>query len=219
MGKEINLLINYPRVKRDIQSRGSKKTKEDRLIARKFGKDFFDGDRKNGYGGFYYQPRFWQPVIPTFQKYYNLNQNSTILDVGCAKGFMLRDFKEFEPELAVTGVDLSDYAVDHADELVKPYLYIENAKSLSFQDNSFDLVISIDTVHNLELEECGQALKEIQRVSKGNSFVIVDAYRTKEEWNRIQAWNLTARTIMHTSEWVSYFNEVGYTGDYFWFIP
>ena len=92
MGNEINLLKNYPRSKRDTKLRGIKKTEEDRLIARKFGKEFFDGERKNGYGGFYYDPKFWKPVVPTFQKEYNLNSDSSILDVGCAKGFMINDF-------------------------------------------------------------------------------------------------------------------------------
>ena len=88
MGIEIDLLIKYPKAKRDIKKRGTKKTEEDRRIAREFGKEFFDGNRKNGYGGFNYNPRFWQPVIPTFQKHLELTSESSVLDVGCAKGFM-----------------------------------------------------------------------------------------------------------------------------------
>jgi hypothetical protein len=91
MGKEIDLLINYPKAKRNVEERGASKSEEDRALARQFGKDFFDGDRKNGYGGFNYMPKFWQPVIPTFQDYWNLDSNSSLLDVGCAKGFMLYD--------------------------------------------------------------------------------------------------------------------------------
>ena len=219
MGSEINLLSKYPRSPRNVKERGRLKTDEDRAIARQFGQEFFDGDRKYGYGGHYYDQKYWKPVVPDFFAEYGLGFGSSVLDVGCAKGFMLRDFREFEPGLIIAGADVSEYAVEHADELVKPYLYIENAKSLPFQDNSFDLVICINTVHNLALDECGQALQEIQRVTKGNAFVVVDAYRTEEERHRIQAWNLTAQTIMHTSEWVSFFNEVGYTGDYYWFFP
>ena len=98
MGREIDLLINYPKTKRDPLKRALEKTEQDRKIARKFGKEFFDGERKHGYGGFSYNPRFWQPVIPTFKQYWNLNYNSKILDVGCGKGFMLYDLIKAIPE-------------------------------------------------------------------------------------------------------------------------
>ena len=98
MGKEIDLLINYPKTKRDPLKRAQEKTEHDREIARKFEKDFFDGDRKNGYGGFSYNSKFWQPVIPTFRNYWNLDSSSSVLDVGCAKGFMLYDLKKIFQE-------------------------------------------------------------------------------------------------------------------------
>ena len=94
MGIEIDLLKNYPKTKRNVKERGKIKTEKDRKIAREFGEDFFDGDRKNGYGGFHYNPRFWQPVIPTFKKHFGLTCDSTVLDIGCAKGFMLHDLAE-----------------------------------------------------------------------------------------------------------------------------
>ena len=219
MGKEINLLINYPRVKRDIQFRASKKTEEDRLVARKFDKDFFDGDRKNGYGGFYYHPRFWQPVIPSFQKYYNLDQNSTILDVGCAKGFMLHDFKELIPGIKTKGIDISEYAIANCIETVKEDVQVGDACNLPFEDNSFDLVISITTIHNSEIDGCEQTLKEIMRVSKNYSFITVDAYRNNLEKEEMLAWNLTAKTILHVDKWKEFFSSVGYKGDYYWFMP
>ena len=99
------------------------------------------------------------------------------------------------------------------------FVQVADAKKLPFEDNSFDVVISINTVHNLECEECGQALKEIERVSKGKSFITVDAYRNEEEKELMLAWNLTGRTIMHVDEWKAFFDKVGYTGDYYWFIP
>ena len=108
MGKEIDLLINYPKAKRNVEERGATKSESDRALARKFGKDFFDGDRKNGYGGFNYMPKFWQPVIPTFQEYWNLNSNSSLLDVGCAKGFMLYDLSQLIPNITLAGVRLAE---------------------------------------------------------------------------------------------------------------
>jgi SAM-dependent methyltransferase len=219
MGKEIDLMINYPKAKRNVEERGASKSEEDRALARKFGKDFFDGDRKNGYGGFNYMPRFWQPVIPTFQEYWNLNSKSSLLDVGCAKGFMLYDLTLLIPNITVSGIDISEYAIENAVEEIKPFVSVANATSLPYEDNSFDVVISINTVHNLEREECAKALQEIERVSRGKSFITVDAYRNEEEKRRMFDWNLTAKTIMSVEEWEMFFKEIGYTGDYYWFIP
>jgi SAM-dependent methyltransferase len=219
MGIEIDLIKNYPKTKRNVKERGVEKTEEDRVIARQFGEEFFDGDRKHGYGGFNYHLRFWQPVIPTLQSHFNLSAKSSVLDVGCGKGFMMHDLAELIPGILVTGIDISEYAIENAIEDMKPHVQIANTKELPFEDNSFDVVISINTVHNLEENECGQALQEIERVSRGKSFITVDAYRNDEEKELMYAWNLTGRTIMHVDQWKKFFGEVGYTGDYFWFIP
>lgn len=219
MEQEIDLLKNYPKANRNVKERGTTKTEEDRAIARKFDKEFFDGDRKHGYGGFSYHPRFWQPVIPTFQEYYQLSEQNSVLDVGAAKGFMLFDFKELIPEIKVRGVDISSYAIMNAKEEVKSFLQVADATALPFDENSFDLVISINTIHNLDRDDLATALQEIERVSRKHSFITVDAYRTDEEKELMYAWNLTAKTIMHVDEWKKFFKEVGYTGDYYWFIP
>lgn len=219
MGKEIDLLVNYPKSKRNVEDRGQSKTEEDRRIARKFSKEFFDGDRRQGYGGFNYMPRFWRPVIPTLQEHFGLSASSSMLDVGCAKGFMMHDAAELIPGITVKGIDVSTYAITNAIEDMKPHVQVADARKLPFPDNSFDVVISINTIHNLIREECGQALREIQRVSKGRAYITVDAYHTEVEKERMFAWNLTAQTIMHVDEWKAFFAEVGYTGDYYWFIP
>ena len=219
MGQEVDLLINYPKSKRNLKERENQKSEKDRTIARKFGKEFFDGDRKHGYGGYKYNPRFWQPVVPTFKEYWKLNSSSSILDVGCGKGFMLYDFSKLIPGIKLNGIDISEYAVESALPEVKEFITVANAKKLPFKDDSFDFVISINTVHNLERVECAQALREINRVSKKNAFITVDAYGNEEEMSRMHAWNLTAKTIMSVNEWKSFFKEAGYGGDYFWFIP
>ena len=219
MGQEIDLLENYPRTKRNVEERGATKTEDVRRIARQFGQEFFDGDRQYGYGGFKYFSRFWQPVIPTLQKHFGLTASSSLLDVGCAKGFMLHDLAELIPGITVSGVDVSDYAIEHAIDDVKSKVRVADARNLPFADNSFDIVIAINTIHNLERVECANALREIERVSRKGSFITVDAYRDDEEKERMFAWNLTAKTIMSVDEWVAFFEEVGYTGDYFWFMP
>ena len=218
-GSEIDLLANYPRSDRNVDMRGAEKTEADQAVARRFGKEFFDGDRRHGYGGFTYHPRFWQPVVPTFRDYYSLNGESAVLDVGCAKGFMVRDFKESISGISVNGIDISDYAIGCAEEDISDDLTVADARELPFDDASFDLVVSINTIHNLDREGVVQALGEIERVSRSFSYVTVDAYRNEEERERMMKWNLTARTILSDSEWVGLFAEAGYKGDYYWFVP
>jgi len=214
---EVNLLDLYPRSKRPIDERGKLVTEEHRRIARQFGKDYFDGDRLYGYGGYSYNPRFWQATVKRFRDYYRLAEDASVLDVGCAKGYMLHDFKELMPKLKITGIDISEYGISHAIEDVKLYLRAGNAKKLPFKDKSFDLVICINTVHNLPLEECQQAIREIQRVGK-HAFITMDAFRNEKERESMLKWNLTALTYMHVDDWKKLFAEAGYTGDYYWFI-
>lgn len=215
---EINLLDRYPKSQRPVEERGTAVTEDHRKIAREFGFQYFDADRLYGYGGYRYHPRFWQETVRRFKEHYKLRGNSRLLDVGCAKGFMLRDFKELMPTVEIAGIDISDYALENADEKVKPFLRKGNAKKLPFDDRSFDLVISINTIHNLALPECRESLREIERVSRGNSFIVVDAWRNDEEKTRFMKWNLTALTAMHVDDWKKLFNEAGYTGDYYWFF-
>jgi ubiquinone/menaquinone biosynthesis C-methylase UbiE len=212
------LMRNYPKIKRNISDRKSNITDQDRQKARNFDKDFFDGDRRYGYGGYKYDGR-WVPVVKDFIDYYNLDNNSSILDIGAGKGFMIKDFKDALPDANVRGIDISQYAVQNSMQEIKDFMSVGDAKKLEFDDKSFDLVISINTVHNLPLDECKFSLKEITRVSKKNSFIVVDSWNNKDEELRMKSWNLTALTYMSASSWEKLFSEVGYKGDYDWFIP
>ena len=219
MGKEIDLLVNYPKPNRDVTGRAQSKSEDDRALARKFGKEFFDGDRSHGYGGFSYNPRFWEPVVPTFQSHWDIVPGNSLLDIGCAKGFMMYDFHRLIPGIKVEGIDISDYAIENGMEDMKPFMQVASADDLPYKDNSFDYSISITTLHNFDDDNLIKALKEIERVSKKGSFITVDAYRNDEEKERMYAWNLTAKTILHVDEWKLLFEEAGYTGDYYWFMP
>lgn len=216
---EINLMINYPHTKRNALERAKTKTDADRCLARRFGKEFFDGSRDHGYGGFNYHPRFWEPVIPDFQKHFQLTAKSSVLDIGCAKGFMMHDMARLIPGITVKGIDVSEYAIKNTIENMKPYCQVACATQLPFPDKSFDCVISITTLHNLEKPQLIQAVKEIERVKRKYSFITVDAYHDDAEKERMMAWNLTAKTVLHVDEWKKLFKEAGYTGDYYWFIP
>ena len=215
---EINLMDQYPRSKRPIEERGRLITEEHRRIARQFGEAFFDGDRLTGYGGYRYHPRFWTDTVARFRDHYGLAPDARVLDVGCAKGFMLHDFLQLMPALSVTGLDLSVYAVSRALESVRPRLCVGSAEALPFPDEHFDLVIAINTIHNLPRDRCRRAVAEIQRVTRAHAFLTVDAWRDDRERERMLQWNLTARTYMHVEDWKRLFAEEGYAGDYHWFI-
>ena len=215
---EINLLERYPKSKRSVADRGPAITEEVRAVARQYGRDYFDGDRRYGYGGYSYHPRFWQETVRLFHDHYGLAEDASVLDVGCGKGFMLHDFKQLYPGMTVAGIDISEYAIANAIETMRPFVRVGDAKQLPFPDRSFDLVTAINTIHNLPLEECKEALREIQRVSRGHSFIVVDAWTNDEERERMKDWVVTARTYMHVDDWRGVFEEVGYTGDNYWFI-
>ena len=212
---ELNLLDSLPQPKR--QPRKGVATQADRNVACRFGKEYFDGPRAQGYGGYVYDGR-WKPVARRLKEHYGLGESASILDIGCAKGFLLHDLNELLPRATLAGLDISEYAILNAMERVRAFLRIGNAKELPWPDHSFDLVLAINTIHNLELPECKQALREIQRVSRKHAYVVVDAYRTEEERQRLLDWILTAKTFMHVEEWKQVFKEVGYMGDYYWFI-
>jgi SAM-dependent methyltransferase len=219
LGREINLLKNYPKSNRGVSERGLSKTSQDQKIAREFGKDFFDGSREHGYGGFSYNERFWENVIPDFKQHWNLSKDDLILDIGCAKGFMLYDMQRLIPGIKIRGIDISKYAIENTKNEVRKFCKVANATTLPFNDKSIDVSISITTLHNLEQKDLITALSEIERVTRRGSFITLDAYRNNEEKERMEAWNLTAKTVMHVDEWKIFFQDVGYTGDYYWFIP
>ena len=214
---EINLLDLYPKAKRNLEKRVQVR-EEDRKLARQFGQEYFDGTRDQGYGGYRYDGR-WKPIVKRFREHYKLSDNAAILDVGCAKGFMLNDFHELMPQSRLSGIEISQYAIENSMPAVKSIIKQGNAKALPFPDKSFDLIIAINTIHNLERDECFQAVKEIERVGRHGKFITVDAYHNEEEKKRMYMWNLTAKTIMSVDEWIAFFQKAGYTGDYYWFIP
>ncbi|MDO8307712.1 MAG: class I SAM-dependent methyltransferase [Actinomycetota bacterium] len=216
MGAEIDLMRLYPKPKNRMTER-PEITDEDREISRRFDFDYFDGDRRHGYGGFGYHPRFWTDTVDLFTTHYGLTNDSSILDVGCGKGFMLKDFSLRLPGATLAGVDISRYAIDHADPDVADLVQVADASDLPFPADSFDLVISINTVHNLDRAGCVRAFAEIQRVSRGSAFVMVDGWKNTEEQELLQRWVLTARTMLSSDDWLVLMAEAGYEGDYaFW---
>lgn len=181
-------------------------------ISKQFGKDYFDGDRKHGYGGYKYDGR-WVAFAKQLIAHYGLQPGDRVLDIGCAKGFLVHDFRQALPGLEATGVDVSDYAIAHAMPEVRSHVSVANATQLPFPDQHFDLVVSINTLHNLRLPELSRALKEIMRVGRRAKFVVMDSYRDEREKVNLMYWQLTCECFFTPEEWQWLFDTCGYDGD------
>ena len=217
--REINLLKSVKKTKRNINLRKIKKNQTVIKIARKFGKEYFDGPRTYGYGGYKYDGR-WKSVAEDFINHYKLKEDAKILDIGCAKGYLLDEFGKKLKRSTLCGLDISHYAITNHNKYIKKNLCIGNASNLPYKDNFFDLTISINSLHNiLTLEELKQAFKEIKRVSKKNIFISLGAYTNKIEQKTLDNWAVVATTYMSVNQWKKFFKHVNYKGDYYWFIP
>jgi SAM-dependent methyltransferase len=212
--REVNLLDSYPRTKRPIAERAAA-VPEQRAVARMFGREYFDGERTQGYGGYRYDGR-WTSIAVRMRDYYGLKAGDRILDIGCAKGFLLHDFLDVIPHVCVFGLDVSRYAVEHAMDDVRRFLVEGTADALPFPDRSFDLVVSINTIHNLPPERCTAAIREMERVSRRAKYLQVDSWLDETERQNFERWVLTARTYFEPDGWRRLFDEAGYTGDYYW---
>src|ERR1700677_4296773 len=200
--------------KRDYLARVTEFPKaEAAKLAKQWGVDYWDGDRKTGYGGMNYDGR-WRKVAQAMVDHYHIKPGDKILDIGCGKGFLLYDFTQIVPGVEVHGIDISDYAIEHAKPEIKGSLQKGPASSLPFGDHEFGLVVSITTLHNLYCQDHFAALKEVERVGKKNKYICVESYRNEEEKVNLLYWQLTCEGFYTPEEWDWWFKLTGYTGDY-----
>jgi ubiquinone/menaquinone biosynthesis C-methylase UbiE len=210
---ELDLLRSLPRAKRNIKGRETAKTPELIALSRQYGKDYFDGSRDVGYGGYRYDGR-WRPVAHDIIAQYGLKPGDRVLDVGCAKGFLVKDL--VAAGIDAYGIDVSEYALMHCEPEIVGRLHLGSAVKLPFPDRSFAAVLAINTLHNLDRAELIVALQEVERLARKGKFVQVDSFRNAEEKAIFESWVLTAYTYGYTYEWEALFAEAGYTGDYYW---
>ncbi len=212
---EVNLLRALPQGKRNVQARETAKTEDHIRISREYGEMYFDGPREYGYGGYRYDGR-WQPVARDIIAHFGLKPGDRVLDVGCAKGFLVKDL--VAEGIDAYGIDVSKYALMHCEPEVVGRLQIGSCDDLPFPDGSFDAVLAINTIHNLDRDGCVRALREIERLAPGKGFVQVDSYMTAAQKEIFESWVLTARFHDYPDGWVVVFDEAGYTGDWYWTI-
>lgn len=204
----------HKQTKRDYLGRVNEFSKaEAAKVACEFEKDYWDGDRKFGYGGYRYDGR-WRAVADLLVKHYNLKAGNTVLDVGCGRAFLLYDIMAAVPGIQVQGIDISKYGILTAKEEVRSFLQVADAAKLPFPDRSFDLIISINTLHNLPCVKLESALKEIERVGKKNKYLVVESFRNEEEKVNLLYWQLTCRSFYSPEDWQWWFAHCGYKGDH-----
>ena len=214
---EIDLLRSLPKAKRNLTARAEAKDPAVIAEAKKYGEMYWDGPREYGYGGYRYDGR-WRAVARDIIDHYRLQPGMRVLDVGCGKGFLVKDLMLEQPGLEAFGLDISHYALTHAPEELAGRLHLGNAMSLPFADGAFDCVLSLNTIHNLDRAGAVKAMAEIRRVSKGPCFTVVDSYRTPEQKAIFESWVLTAEFHDYPDGWRAVFAEAGYDGDYYWTI-
>ncbi len=215
MGKLLNIVTSlHESTKRNYLARMVDDKVHCMQLAKQYGKDYWDGDRRYGYGGYKYMPGRWKPVAEKLIDFYNLTSESKVLDIGCGKGYLLYEIKLLIPDLDIVGIDSSDYGLANAKEEIKPFIYKHKAEEkLPYEDKEFDLVISLGTFHNLRLPELEKALGEMERVGK-QSYLMLESYRNEMEFFNLQCWALTAESFFDKNEWIWLYNHFDYTGDY-----
>ena len=183
-------------------------------IAKKYDFHYWDGNRRTGFGGYKYIPGHWKPMAKELIKTYKLGPGSKVLDIGCGKAFLLHEMKLLEPELDIMGFDISEYAIEHNNDLTKPYVYYHKAQDpYKYKDKEIDLVISLNVLHSLRFFDFKKAINEINRISK-QAYIVVESYRNEEELVNLQCWNTVGQCFFDVDEWIYLFNEFNYFGDY-----
>ena len=214
---EVDLLRSLPRTKRNIEKRAGGKDETVVAIAKQFGEMYWDGPREYGYGGYRYDGR-WRAVARDIISHFSLRPGMRVLDVGCGKGFLVKDLMLECPGLEAFGLDVSLYALMRCEGDVVGRLHLGSAEKLPFPDGSFDCVLSLNTIHNLPRPRAVRAMREIRRLSGDRAFVQVDSYHTPQQKAVFESWVLTAEFHDYPSGWIELFAEAGYAGDYCWTI-
>ena len=210
--REFNLLNSYPVLKKRYVSENTR-TIKNRIIASYRDKNFYDGKRENGYGGFKYDGR-WKIIAKKIFEVYRLKNNAKVLQIGCDKGFLLQDIKEIFPKSKVRGVEVSDYAIKHTNKKISKFIKKNKFYDLPFKNNEFDFVIAIGPVYSLNLADAIKGLKEIKRVGKGKSFITLGSYESERDFKLFRYWTLLGSTILKKKEWIEVLKHTKYSGDY-----
>lgn len=215
MGKELNIVTPlHKATARKYLDRMIDDKVNCMMKAKEYEYDYWDGDRRYGYGGYKFIEGRWKPVAEALIQNYNLSNQSSILDIGCGKAFLLYEIKKILPDIKISGFDISKHGINSAKDIIKSDLFIHRAQErYPFEDKQFDLAISLGCFHNLKIFELNIALKEMERVAK-NGYLMLESYRSEQELFNLQCWALTCESFFEKEEWIWIYNNFGYSGDY-----
>ena len=183
-------------------------------LAKRFDFDYWDGDRRICYGGYKYIEGRWEKVAKKMIDHYDLPASPKVLDIGCGKGYFLYDFLKILPKAEVYGIDISEYAILNSKPEIRNSLQVGSATTLPWADNTFDLVVSINTLHVLHAYDLHQALREMERVGKRHKYLCVESYRNEVEKANLLYWQVTCEAFNTPEEWQWWFEQASYTADY-----
>ena len=182
--------------------------------AKKYSFEYWDGDRKYGYGGYKYITGRWHKAAKKIIKEYSLKDGSKILDVGCGKGYLIYEIFLINPKIEIYGFDISQHGINEVPKKINKNIIKHNVKKkFPYSSKKCDLAISLGTLHNLNLIELKIALNEIDRVSKKN-YIMVESYRNNLELFNLQCWALTCDSFFTPDEWKWIFKLYEYKGDF-----
>ena len=215
MGKELNIVTPlHKATARKYLDRMIDDKVNCMMKAKEYEYDYWDGDRRYGYGGYKFIEGRWKPVAEALIQNYKLSNQSSILDIGCGKAFLLYEIKKILPDIQISGFDISNHGINSAKDIIKSDLFIHRAQErYPFEDKQFDLAISLGCFHNLKIFELNIALKEMERVAK-NGYLMLESYRSEQELFNLQCWALTCESFFEKEEWIWIYNNFGYSGDY-----
>lgn len=218
--REFDALQGYPEPREP--RRVGKRSIASRIVASYRDKEFYDGAREHGYGGLADDGR-WKTVAQHMAGEYRLASESSVhgllesaavLQIGCDKGFLLREFSRMG--ISVLGTETSRYAIEQAVVQVEEVPFAEVLPLPDRRYRRFDLILAIGPVYTLALGDAIRCLREIEALKKpgGHSFVTLAAWETEEDLRLLRAWSLLGTTLLRKEEWLEVLSHVGYTGDY-----
>ena len=214
MGRLLNIITPLHRkTSRDYLSRMVDDKVNCMLKAKEYEFDYWDGDRRYGYGGYQYDGR-WKSVAEQFIEIYDLKPDAKILDVGCGKAHLLYELRQLLTNSECVGFDISRHGIANAPAEIRDSLFTCRAQDrFPWGDKQFDLVLSLGCLHNLRVFELQTAVGEIERVGKCK-YIMLESYRNEQEQFNLQCWALTCESFFDTAEWIWLYEHFGYSGDY-----
>lgn len=210
---EIDFFSSSPKRSANKKKNLLKRKKQITAEYLKYGKDYFDNPNLGiGYGSYKYDGRYAN-VVKNLIEYYHLKPGMRVLEIGCAKGYILIEFHKLG--ISVVGCDISKYALQNSHPNISKNLILHDLRTnLPFADNIFDLVFGKEVLLHVKEEFLPNVIKECMRVSKTNVFFEIQVARNAKEINYMEQWDPTYNNPKKPDWWLNLFKKLNYNGDW-----